>query len=49
LAIGGVIIEPGTSKLEALALADRALYAAKHKTENSIYIYHSQKAVNQIA
>lgn len=49
LAIGGVIIEPGTSKLEALALADRALYAAKHKTENSIYIYHSQKAINQIA
>ncbi|WP_159738975.1 sensor domain-containing diguanylate cyclase [Vibrio atypicus] len=49
LAIGGVIIEPGTSKAEALALADRALYTAKQKSENSIYIYHSKKAVDQIA
>jgi diguanylate cyclase (GGDEF)-like protein len=49
LAIGGVIIEPGTSKAEALALADRALYTAKQKAENNIYIYHSKKAVDQIA
>lgn len=49
LAIGGTIVKPGMTVKEALTLADRALYIAKEKQGEFIYIHQSDKSVDSIA
>lgn len=49
LAIGGTIVEPGMTEKEALTLADRALYIAKDKQGEFIYIHQFDKPIDRIA
>lgn len=49
LAIGGTVIHPGSSEREALTMADRALYLAKGKSGEKVYIHHCRAPADQIA
>lgn len=49
LAIGGVLVNPGTSTKQALAMADRALYTAKERGGDKVYIYQYDNLVDQTA